>query len=193
VGGAVGVSNQSDGASDIPYLGPPLGGRTTSALGLIDFRFTQHTTLGVEASLSAGALSGSQTQRAGTASNAFESRHRDSVFSGTFKFGRGFGSHVRAAAVAGGGMAWRRTARSGTTQSIFPPTTRQPFTDTVSDFVLAYSLGGDVEIRLTDRVGAMVIGRWHRLRDDDLTSDGVVKRGVSSKIVRIGAGATFRF
>jgi opacity protein-like surface antigen len=192
VGGAFGVSKQTEGASDIPYLGPPIGGNTTSALGLIDFRFRRNTTIGIEASTS-GAISGNQTQRAGTASNAFESRHRDSVFSGTFKFGRSFGSRVRAAAVAGGGLAWRRTARSGTTQSVFPPSSRQPFNDTVSDFVLAYSLGGDVGVRLTDRLGVIAIGRWHRLRDDDLASGGVVKRGISSTIVRFGAGATFRF
>ena len=192
VGGAFGVSNQTEGASDIPYLGPPIGGRTTSALGLIDFPFRRNTTIGIEASTS-GALVGNQTQRAGTASNAFESRHRDSVFSGTFKFGKSFGSRVRAAAVAGGGLAWRRTARSGTTQSVFPPSSRQPFNDTVSDFVLAYSLGGDVGVRVTDRVGVIAIGRWHRLRDDDLANDGVVKRGISSTIVRFGAGATFRF
>jgi len=192
VGGTVGTSRQSEGASDIPYLGPPLGGNTVSAIGLIDFRFKRNTTIGVEASTS-GALVGNQTQRAGTASNAFESRHRDSVFSGTFKFGRSFGSRVHAAAVAGGGLAWRRTARAGTTQSIFPPSSRQPFSDTVSDLVPAYSLGGDVGVRLTDRLGVIAIGRWHRLRDDDLASGGVVKRGISSTIVRFGAGATFRF
>jgi hypothetical protein len=191
VGGAVGISKQTEGASDIPYLGPPIGGNTVSAIGLIDFHFTRNTTLGVEASMS-GAIVGNQTQRAGTASNAFESRHRDSVFSGTYKFGRSFG-RVRAAAVAGGGLAWRRTARAGTTQSVFPPSSRQPFNDTVSDFVLAYSLGGDVSVRLTDRIGVIAIGRWHRLRDDDLQSDGVVKRGISSTIVRFGTGATFRF
>lgn len=191
VGGTFGVSKQDEGASDIPYLGPPIGGRTTSALGLIDFRLTRNTTVGAEASTS-GAIVGDQTQRAGSASNRFESRHRDSVFSGTFKYGRSFG-RVRAAAVAGGGYAWRRTARSGTTQSIFPPASRQPFNDTVSDFVLAYSLGGDVSVAITDRLGVIAIGRWHRLRDDDLASDGVVKRGISSTIVRFGAGATFRF
>jgi len=192
VGGAVGTSKQAEGASDFPFLNPPIGGTTVSAIGLIDFRFKGNTTVGVEAS-SSSAIVGEQTQRTGSASNAFESRHRDSVFSGTFKYGRPFGSRVRAAAVAGGGLAWRRTARSGTTQSVFPPASHQPFSDTLSDFVLAYSLGGDVEVRVTDRVGVMAIGRWHRLRDDDLASDGVVKRGVSSTIVRFGAGATFRF
>ena len=59
--------------------------------------------------------------------------------------------------------------------------------------MLAYSLGGDIGVRLTDRVGVIAIGRWHRLRDDDLANDGVVKRGISSTIVRFGAGATFRF
>jgi hypothetical protein len=192
VGGAVGVSKQTEGVSDIPYLGPPLGGNAISALGLIDFRLTRNTTIGAEASL-AGPIIGTQTQRAGTSSNRFDSRHADSVFSGVFKIGRPIGSRVRAAAAAGGGIAWRRTARSGTTASIFPPSSRQPFSDTVSDVVLEYSFGGDVEARLSDRLGVIAIARWYRLRDDDLASDGVVKRGISSKIVRFGAGATFRF
>lgn len=192
VGGAIGTSRQTEGASDLPFLGLPIGGTAVSGIGLIDFHLTRHTTIGAEASL-ASAIVGDQTQRTSTASNSFESRHRDSVFSGVFKYNRPIGSRVRAAAAAGGGMAWRRTARSGTTQSIFPPASRRPFDDTVSDAVLAYELGGDVDVRITDRIGAIVLGRWHRLRDDDRTADGAVKRGISSTIVRFGAGATFRF
>jgi len=192
IGGAVGASSQGAGASDIPYLGPPFGGDATSAFGLIDFPFGGHVTIGGEASL-AGAISGDQAQRTGTASNQFESRHRDSVFSGVVKFGVPVFPRVRAAAAGGFGAAWRRTARSGTTASIFPPSSRQPFNDTLSDFVPAYSFGGDVQVRLTDRLSALAIARWHRLRDDDLQSDGVVKRGVSSNIARYGIGATFRF
>jgi hypothetical protein len=192
VGGAIGASSQSAGASDIPYLGPPFGGDAVSGVGLIDFHLRGHFTIGGEASL-AGPISGTQTQRTGTSSNAFESRHRDSVFSGVLKFGVPLGSRVRAAAAAGAGGAWRSTARSGTTASIFPPSSRQPFNDTLSDFVFAYTFGGDVDVRITDRVSALAIARWHRLRDDDLQSDGVVKRGISSNITRYGAGATWRF
>jgi len=192
VGGAIGASSQSAGASDIPYLGPPFGGDSISGLGLIDFHFRGHFTIGGEASL-AGPITGTQTQRTTASSNAFESRHRDSVFSGVLKFGVPIGSRVRAAAAGGAGGAWRRTVRSGTTASIFPPSSRQPFSDTLSDFVFAYTFGGDVQVRLTDRVSALALARWHRLRDNDLQSDGVVKRGISSNIVRYGAGATFRF
>jgi len=192
VGGAIGASSQSAGSDTFPSLTPGFGGDAISGLGLIDFPFRGHFTIGGEASL-AGSITGTQTQRTSASSNAFESRHRDSVFSGVLKFGVPIGSRVRAAAAAGAGGALRRTTRSGTTASIFPPSSRQPFNDTLSDFVFAYTFGGDVQVHLTDRVSALAIARWHRLRDDDLQSDGVVKRGVSSNIVRYGVGATFRF
>jgi hypothetical protein len=192
VGGAVGASTQSAGASDIPYLGPSFGGTSVAALGMIDFALGRYATIGGEASL-ASAISGEQSQRTSSNTNAFVSRHTDSIFSGVLKLGMPVGEAVHAAFVLGGGGAYRRTARQGTTASIFPPTSRSPFSDTVSDAVFAYTLGGDLDVGVTPRIRILGVVRWHRLLDDDRLSSGVVKRGVSSKILRYGVGAKFRF
>ena len=191
-GVAVGVSTQAAGESDLPYLGLPYGGTAVATLGMIDFAIARNVTVGGEASV-AGSISGEQSQRASGATNAFISRHRDSVFSGVLKVGTPVDATLRAAVVVGAGPAYRRTARIGTTASIFPPSSRMPFSETVSDFVFAYSIGGDVEVRVARRVGILAVARWHRLKDNDRQSDGVVKRGVSSAIVRYGLGATVRF
>jgi hypothetical protein len=109
------------------------------------------------------------------------------------KFGIARERMVHGAVAAGAGGAYRRTAREGTTASIFPPSVRSPYTTTVSDFVAALTVGGDVDVRITSRIGALALVRWHRLLDDDRSPDGVVKRGVSSRILRVMAGATYRF
>jgi hypothetical protein len=48
-------------------------------------------------------------------------------------------------------------------------------------------------VRLGDRAGVVVAGRLHYLLDDDRQDDGVVERGVSSIIFRVGAGLYVRF
>ena len=191
-GVAVGASTQAAGDSGLPALGLPYGGTAVATLGLIDFAIARNVTVGGEASI-AGTISGEQSQRVSAATNAFVSRHHDSVFSGVLKVGTPVDAPVRAAVVVGAGPAYRRTTRSGTTASIFPPSSRMPFSETVSDIVFAYSIGGDVEVRVARRVGILAVARWHRLKDNDRQSDGVVKRGVSSAIVRYGLGATVRF
>jgi len=164
--------------------------------GSIETKFMQgakrHLTIGGEVS-TAGAISGDQSQRTGTASNAFTSHHRDTVFSGTAKIGVSIGGRVRAAAVGGAGGAWRRTSREGTTASLFPPASRAPFSETVTNLVFAYTLGGDVTFKLTDRLAILVAGRRHQLHDKDRLDTGVVARGVSSTIYRGGLGAQWRF
>jgi hypothetical protein len=196
IGVVAGGSRQEAGASDLPYLGPPFGGTTAAFIGLIDFPISnadakRSMSFGGEASLS-GATSGDQSQRSSSTTYAFTSRHRDSIFSGTFKLGLGSG-RVHAAAVVGGGSAYRRTAREGSSAPLIPPSARSDYSAVVSNVVLAYSFGGDLDVRLTNRVRLLALARWHRLRDDDLDDNGVVKRGVSSRIFRAGAGAAWRF
>jgi hypothetical protein len=191
VGGAVGVSDQAAGASDLPYLGRGFGGSAVAAIATYDRDFRRRLTLGGEVS-TAGAISGEQSQRSGTATNAFVSRHRDTVISATAKFAVPIG-RLRAAAVGGAGGAYRRTSREGTTASIFPPASRSPFSDTLSTFVLSYTVGADVTFRITQRLSVLAVGRRHQLRDDDRLADGVVRRGVSSTIYRAGIGAQWRF
>jgi len=190
-GVAVGVSTQAAGISNLPSLGPGFGGTAAGFIADLDRPFLHRFTIGVEGS-TAGAITGVQSQRTSVSTSAFTSHHRDSVFSGTFKLHLPIVGPVRAAAGIGGGLAWRRTARDGTTSPLLPPVARTEFTDTVSNFVAAYTLGVDVTVRLTDRLGAIAYGRRHRLRDDDATAAGV-KRGVGPTIYRVGVGAEWRF
>src|SRR3954462_7330590 len=78
VGGAVGISNQSAGESDLPALGRGFGGSVFALIATIDRDFRRHLTIGAELS-TAAAIAGDQSQRTSTATNAFESRHRDTV------------------------------------------------------------------------------------------------------------------
>lgn len=191
-GVAVGASRQTAGESSLPSFGLPFGGTAVATLGLIDLAIGRHATIGGEASV-AGGISGQQSQRTSVAANLFVSRHRDSVFSGVFKIGTPIDAPVRAAVAVGGGLAFRHTARAGTTSSLLPPGSHMPFNQTISDLVLSYSIGGDVEVRVARRVRLLAVARRYQLRDNDRQSDGVVKRGVSSTIVRYGVGAAVRF
>jgi len=192
VGGAVGVSNQAAGASDLPYLGRGFGGTAFAGLATIDRDVRRHLSIGGEVS-TAAAIAGDQSQRTAGATNAFESRHRDTVFSATAKVFAPIGNRLRVAAAGGAGTAWRRTSREGTTASLFPPASRSPFSETLSNFVFAYTVGADVTFRLAGRVSILALGRIHKLRDDDLQDDGVVRRGVSSTVYRAAIGAQWHF
>jgi hypothetical protein len=191
VGAAVGTSSQEAGASDLPSLGRGFGGTALGVIATIDRDWRRHIAVGGEVS-TAGAISGEQSQRTATASRAFVSRHRDTVVSATAKFVVPIGGHLRAAAVGGAGGAYRHTAREGTTASIFPPASRSPYSESVSNIVFEYTVGADVTFGITDRISIFAAARRHRLRDDDL-ANGVVQRGVSSTIYRAGIGATWRF
>ena len=192
VGAALGVSNQAAGASDLPYLGRGFGGTALAVIATVDRDFRRHLTIGAEVS-TATAITGEQSQRTSGATNAFESRHVDTVISGTAKFFVPIGGRLRVGGVGGVGGALRRTSREGTTASLFPPASRSPFAETVSNFVFASTFGADVTFRITDRLSILALGRVHKLRDDDRLDDGVVRRGVSSTVYRAGAGGQWRF
>ncbi len=192
VGAVAGASRQQEGVNDLPRLGPPIGGTTVAFVAMIDRPLKRHVSIGGEASLSAS-LSGDQSQRTSTSTYAFTSRHRDSVFSGVLKAGTPVDGRLHLALAVGAGLAYRRTARDGTVAPLFPPSTRSPYDAVISNNTFAYTLGGDVDLRVTDRIRVLAIARWHRMRDDDLDADGSVKRGISSTIVRGGAGVKYRF
>jgi hypothetical protein len=189
----LGTSFQGEGDDDSPYLGPPFGGSSVAAIGMIDGAISSHFTIGAEVSV-AGGIEGTQFQRAGGGSNHFVSTHRDTVLSILLKAGTPAGERVRAAAVVGGGIAQRRTHRVGTFSNEFStsPITR-PFEDTLTDYVWTLTAGADVAVGITDHVAAVGVGRLYRLKDDDREPFGVVRRGVSSTILRIGAGLQVRF
>ena len=192
IGVAAGASRQEAGASDLPSLGPPFGGTSAAVIGLVDLRLSNRTTWGAEVSVP-GALSGDQSQRSAPNTYAFTSRHRDTVFSGVFKIGTPIDRRIHAAAAVGGGFAYRRTAREGTSAPLLPPSTRSDYSAVVSDYVLAWEFGGDVDVRVTERLRILAIARWHRLRDDDRDGSGGVVRGISSQMFRAGGGAAWRF
>jgi len=192
VSGAAGASVQGAGESDVPYLGPPFSGTAVSLLGAVDVVVLPIVSVGGEASL-AGDISGTQTQRASGGVNNFVSDHHDHVFSGTVKVGTPFDRRARVSAVGGLGVAQRHTSRTGTTSIGFPTAVTSPFETTLIDYVLAATVGADVVVALTGRVAILAAGRIHWLKDDDREPDGVVKRGVSSTILRGGAGVLVRF
>jgi hypothetical protein len=59
--------------------------------------------------------------------------------------------------------------------------------------VWALTAGVDLAVGITNDVAVLGIGRLYRLRDADRQADGVVRRGVSSTILRSGAGLSVRF
>jgi len=192
VGGVVGVSNQAAGESDLPYLGRGFGGTAIAVIATIDRDLKRHLSIGAEVS-TAGPISGDQSQRTSSATNAFVSHHRDTVISATAKFFVPIGGRLRVAAAGGGGGAYRRTSREGTTASLFPPASRSPFSETVSNFVLSFTVGADVSFKLAERLSVLAVYRHHQMRDDDRDDAGVVRRGVSSKVDRAALGAQWHF
>jgi hypothetical protein len=193
VGAAVGQSHQAEGKSDSPYLGPGFGGSSLAGIGMVDVPIGPHVSVGGEVSLAAD-ISGTQNQRASGGNNHFVSDHHDTVFSGLLKIGTPSSERVRATAAAGGGIAQRHTERTGTFGTgFFPNVTTSAFHDTLTDYVWAFTAGVDVSVGLSDHVGLLGIGRFHQLKDNDLRSDGVVNRGVSSTIFRYGGGIQVRF
>ena len=192
VGATVGVSSQGAGASDAPYLGPPFGGTSLTSILMLDVPAGATVSVGGEATLAAS-ISGTQSQRVGSFTSAeFESRHRDRVFSATVKAGMPFTGRVRAAAVGGFGAARRYTSRTGTVGSFSTPGI-SPYSATLTTWVPAATGGVDVAVHVAERVAILGTGRVHYLVDDDRQEDGVVRRGISSLIARIGAGVQIGF
>src|SRR5262249_60894179 len=126
VGVAVGASRQDPGANDIPYLGPPFGGTSAALIGMFDHQLGSHIAVGGEASLAA-AISGDQSQRTNSATYAFTSHHRDSVFSGVFKIGTPIDRRLHGALALGAGLGYRRTSREGTMAPLIPPSAGVPY------------------------------------------------------------------
>ena len=192
VGVAVGASTQGEGASDPPYLGPPFGGTSGAIVVMVDRAPARNVAWGGEVSL-AGTISGMQSQRASGGNNVFVSDHRDTVFSGTVKVGTPFDAPAHLALALGGGVAQRHTSRTGAFGPEFGLRPSTPFNETLTDWVLALTVGADLSALLARHICVVGVARVHRLEDNDREPDGVVKRGVSSAIVRIGGGVQMRF
>lgn len=189
---AAGASTQGEGASDLPYLGPPFGGTSAAIVASVDRAAGRNLAVGGEVSL-AGAIAGAQSQRAPGGANSFVSEHRDTVFSGVVKIGTPLDAPVHLAFVAGGGVAQRHTVRTGAFNPDFGLRPSTLFAETLTDWVPAFTVGLDLGVALAHHVGVVGAARVHTLKDDDRLPDGVVKRGVSSAIVRIGGGVRVKF
>jgi hypothetical protein len=108
VAATLGLSSQTKGDSDLPYLGPPFGGTSLGGLVFVDVDVNSRLSVGGEISLGSE-LKGNQQQRASGGTNILRSRHRDSIFSGIVKLTTTNAGPVHVAAVAGVGVGWRHT------------------------------------------------------------------------------------
>jgi hypothetical protein len=192
VAATLGLSSQTKGDSDLPYLGPPFGGTSLGGMVFVDVDVRARLSVGGEVSLGSE-LKGNQQQRASSGTNSLRSRHHDTIFSGTVKVTTTNAGAVRVAAVAGVGLGWRRTIREGSFRSDLPPFSTTPVEQTLSDAVFTTTFGFDVVLAVSPRTALVWTGRIHLLNDDDRDSSGVVRRGVSSRVFRFGGGGQFRF
>jgi len=189
---AAGASTQAEGASDQPYLGPPFDGTSGALVAAVDRAAARSVAFGGEISL-ASAISGEQSQRAPGGSNVFVSEHRDTILSATVKIGSPLDAPAHVAFVLGGGVAQRHMTRSGAFNPGFGLRVSTPFSETLNDWAPAITLGVDLAVSLARRAALFGAARVHALKDDDRLPDGVVKRGVSSTIVRLGGGLQLNF
>ena len=192
VGATLGLSLQPEGASDQPYLGPGFGGISLGGVLFIDVDVNARVSVGGEASLGSE-VRGDQQQRVAGGTNIFSSRHDDTIFSGTVKVTTTNAGPVHVAVVAGAGLGWRRTIREGSFQPNRPPFSPTPVKQTLSDAVFTATFGFDAVLAVSPRIALVWTGRVHLLADDDREPDGVVRRGVSFSVFRLGGGARFRF
>lgn len=192
VAATVGLSSQTKGDSDLPYLGPPFGGTSLGGVLFVDVDVSARLSVGAEVSLGSE-LKGTQQQRASGGTNILRSRHHDSIFSGTTKLTTTNAGPVHVAAVAGVGLGWRQTIREGSFRSDLPPFSTTPVEQTLSDAVLTTTFGFDGVLAFSPRTGLVWTGRLYLLNDDDREPSGVVRRGVSSRVFRFCGGGRFRF
>jgi hypothetical protein len=192
VAATVGLSSQTKGDSDLPYLGPPFGGTSLGGVFFVDVDVSARLSVGGEVSLGSE-LKGSQQQRASGGTNILASRHHDTIFSGTVKVTTINAGPVHVAAVAGVGLGWRHTTREGSFRSDLPPFSTTPVEQTLSDAVFTTTLGFDGVLAVSPRTALVWAGRFHLLNDDDRDPSGVVRRGVSSRVFRFGGGGRLSF
>jgi hypothetical protein len=192
VGATLGLSLQPEGASDQPYLGPGFGGISLGGVMFIDVDLNARVSVGGEVSLGSE-VRGDQQQRVAGGSNSFSSRHHDTIFSGTVKATTTNAWPVHVAVVAGAGLGWRHTIREGSFRPNLPPFSTTPVKQTLSDAVFTATFGFDAVLAVSSRTALVWTGRVHLLADDDREPYGVVRRGVSFSVFRLGGGARFRF
>jgi len=192
VGITVGPSVQPNGDSDAPRLRPGLGGTTIGGVTFLDAALGNHLSLGGEVSLGTD-LKGGQIRSTSTALTGLSTRHRDTVFSGVLKVKMARALKAQIDGIVGVGASWRHTVRYGTFRSLVVPFTSAPVNETLSNAVLATTVGVDTMLNVSPRTAMLFTLRLHLLNDDDRDPSGFVRRGVESSILRFGGGALIRF
>ena len=188
-----GASHQEAGDERHSVSRPPFGGMAVGTRRPDRFPSSpRNTTIGGEVS-SAGAISGDQSQRAASATNAFTSRHRDTVFSGIFEIGTPLDGPIHAAFARRRARLPPNRARRHDGAACSRHRSGRRTHAVVSDFVAAISLGGDVDLRDHQphpypRARALAPPERRRPRRE--------RRGEARRVVddfRSGAGAAWRF
>ena len=185
VAGGVLLSVQPEGERDCPYLCPPFGGAVWPAVTIGGgFRVDQHRAFGVEFS-PGGTLTAQQSTRIFT----FATRHRDAMLTGVFRFTpMARQSRVTPIIVIGPGVAFRRTSRVGRLKVA----AMTPHQEELNDVVPALLFGGDLSMRAGRYLAVVPFARAHVLLGGD-RAGGVVNRGVSSLIFRVGVSGEVWF
>jgi hypothetical protein len=139
VAATFGLSSQTKGDSDRPYLGPAFGGTSVGGVLFVDIDVTARVGVGGEVSLGSD-VKGGQQQRAPGGTNILRSRHHDTIFSGAVKLTTLNAGPARVAAVAGVGLGWRHTIREGSYRPDLPPFSTIPVEQNLSNAVFTTTL-----------------------------------------------------
>jgi len=192
IGAVLGGSTLPTGRSDQPYLGPGFGGTSLGFVVYAERALHPSISLAGEVSL-ASAITGSQRQRASGGDNTLMSEHHDTLLSVVAKAKAPAAKRFQIALAGGAGFARRQTSRSGTFTSATPPFASTPVAENLTNRVFALTGGVDGIVSVHKRLALVTNVRVHRLLDDDRRPDGVVRRGVSSVVLRYGLGAQVAF
>jgi hypothetical protein len=183
IGGTAGVSAQS---------GSGLSGSALGGVFFLDRGISGRLTVGGEASL-ADEISGRDRQFFPDGDITFDTQHHDSRFSGIVKARAVDWQRLHIGPALGLGAAWRHTSRQGVFRQYANPSNSQLVRETLSDVVLAATVGFDASITFGPRAALVWTGRMHFLHDDDRDEHGDVRRGVASNVFRFGGGARLAF
>jgi len=183
IGATAGVSSQS---------GAGLSGSALGGVLFLDRGVSGRVTVGGETSL-ANEIGGRHKQFFPDGEINFQTQHHDTLFSGVVKARAVDWQRLHIGPTLGLGAAWRHTTREGAFRQYANPMSSQIVTETLSDVVLAATVGFDASITFGPRAALVWTGRMHFLNDDDRDEHGEVRRGVASNIFRFGGGARLAF
>src|SRR5262245_65590779 len=136
VGGTAGLSAQS---------GTGLSGSSLGGVFFLDRGMSDRLTVGGEASL-ADEISGRHRQFFQDGAITFDTQHHDSLFSGIVKARAVDWQRLHFGPALGLGAAWRHTSRQGVFRQYANPSSGEFVRETLSDVVLAATVGFDASV-----------------------------------------------